>query len=201
MKALESLKKHLKTGQVYRRADLQQWSNAVDRHLHQLVKEGFLQKMSGGLYYCPQKASFGDVPPEDEELVRAFLKDNDFLLTSPNLYNSLGVGTTQLYNKRVVYNHKRHGEFLLGGKVFDFRLKHKFPNRLSKEFLFVDLLNNLDELAEDKQEVLQYAREKTLKKFTSMKKFINSYGGERTKKLFSNWLKQDTREYASQLSS
>ena len=39
MKALEELKKHLKPGQVYRRSGLEQWSNAVDRHLKQLVEE------------------------------------------------------------------------------------------------------------------------------------------------------------------
>ena len=197
MKALETLKKHLKSGQVYRRADFEQWSNAVDRHLQYLVKEGALQKMSPGLYYCPQKASFGEVPPEDEEIVRAFLKSNDFLLTSPNLYNSLGIRTTQLYNKRVVYNHKRHGTFTLGGKIFDFRLKHKFPVKLSKEFLYVDLLNNLNDLAEDRQEVLQYAKEKTLKERGPMRRCINSYGGERTKKLFHAWLRQESMGYAA----
>ena len=139
MKALEELKKHLKQGQVYRRSDLEQWSNAVDRHLKQLVDDGTLQKLAQGLYYYPMKASFGNVPPEDEKLVSAFLKSDDFLLTSPNYYNSLGVGTTQLYNKRTVYNHKRHGQFTLGGKVFDFHLKHKFPKELSEEFLLVDL--------------------------------------------------------------
>ncbi len=190
MKTLEYLKKHLKSGQVYRRADLEQWSKAVDRHLQYLVKEGFLQKMSPGLYYCLTKASFGEVPPDDEEIVRAFLKSNEFLLTSPNLYNSLGVGTTQLYNKRVVYNHKRHGSFTLGGKDFDFRLKHKFPAKLTKEFLFVDLLNNLNDLAEDRPKVLQYVKAKILEERKSMGRFINSYGGERTKKLFNNWLKQ-----------
>lgn len=191
MKTLENLKKHLKSGQVYRRADLEQWSRAVDRHLQYLLKDGTLQKMSPGLYYCPAKASFGEVPPEDEEIVRAFLKSNDFLLTSPNLYNSLGVGTTQLYNKRVVYNHKRHGRFTLGGKDFDFHLKHKFPAKITKEFLFVDLLNNLNDLAEDRQEVLKYAREKILQERGPMGRFINSYGGERTKKIFNNWLKQE----------
>ena len=33
------------------------------------------------------------------------------------------VGTTQLYDKTVVYNHKRHGSFSLGGRKFDFRVK------------------------------------------------------------------------------
>ncbi|MCC6759042.1 MAG: hypothetical protein IT395_05415 [Candidatus Omnitrophica bacterium] len=188
MNALAELRKYLKPGQVYRRVDLEQWSNAVDRHLKLLVAEGTLQKMSPGLYYYPAKASFGDVPPEDEKLVRAFLKSDDFLLTSPNLYNSLGVGTTQLYNKRVVYNHKRHGEFQLGGKVFDFRLKHKFPKNLSKEFLFVDLLNNLNEIAEDRDDVLQSVKEKVLQgPQLQIKRAINAYAGERTKTMFNKW--------------
>ena len=196
MKTLENLKKHLKTGHVYRRGDLQAWSKAIDRHLQYLVKEGVLQKMSLGLYYCPQKASFGDVPPDDKEIVRAFLKSNDFLLISPNFYNSLGVRTTQLYNKRVVYNHKRHGMFTLGGKVFDFRLKHKFPEKLTKEFLYVDLLNNLNELAEDREELLQYIKEKILKASGPMKRFINSYGGQRTKGLVHNWLREESGNLA-----
>lgn len=197
MNALESFKKNLKPGQVYRRADLEQWSKAVDRHLKQLIKDGTLQKMSQGLYCYPAQASFGEVPPEDEDLVRAFLKSNDFLLSSPNFYNSLGVRTTQLYNKRVVYNHKRHGKFMLGGKVFEFRLKHKFPAKLTKEFLLVDLLNNMNELAEDRQDVLRYAKEKTLESRDQMKRAVYSYAGERTKKMFNNWLSRDLVEHAA----
>ena len=82
-----------------------------------------------------------------------------FLLASPNAYNSLGVGTTQLYDKTVVYNHKRHGTFLLGGRKFDFRVKPSFPRRSSQEFLLVDLVNNLDRLAESRNEVLARVKE------------------------------------------
>ena len=197
MNALEELKKHLRPGQVYRRVDLEQWSTAVDRHLKQLVEDGGLQKLSQGIYYYPEKASFGPVPPEDEKLVRAFLKSDDFLLISPNLYNSLGVGTTQLYNKRVVYNHKRHGLFDLGGKEFDFRLKHKFPKELSEEFLLVDLLNNLNELAEDREDVLRRVKEKALREPESqIRRAINAYAGERTKTLFNQWMSEDSLVHA-----
>ena len=197
MNALEELKKHLKPGQVYRRSDLKRWSNAVDRHLKQLVEEETLQKLSQGLYYYPMKASFGNVPPEDEKLVSAFLKSDDFLLTTPNLYNSLGVGTTQLYNKRVVYNHKRHGQFMLGGKLFDFRLKHKFPKQLSKEFLLVDLLNNLNELAEDREDVLKSVKDKVLEESEpQMKKTFNAYAVERTKSLFNQWMSKESLAHA-----
>lgn len=49
--------------QVYRRSDLEQWSTSVDRHLVKLLDEGRLQKLSGGLYYCPKVTDFGVEPP------------------------------------------------------------------------------------------------------------------------------------------
>ncbi len=189
MSALEQLRKHLKSGKVYRRADLEAWSKAVDRHLKALVEDGTLQKIAQGMYHCPAKASFGEAPPNEEDLVRAFLKSDDFLLISPNLYNSLGVGTTQLYNHKIVYNHKRHGKFILGGSIFDFRMKHKFPKKITKEFLFIDLLNNINEIVEDKQVIVQKVKNKISSiSEKQLKRVINSYAGERTKKLINNLL-------------
>jgi len=184
MAKLDELKKNLKKGEVYRRTDLMRWSKSVDRHLEALLKEGTLQKLSQGVYYYPKETAFGKTPPDEEVLVRSFLKDDRFLLTSPNLYNSLGVGTTQLYNLRRVYNHKRHGEFTLGNRKFDFQVKHHFPNKLTQEFLLVDLINNLDKLAEDKQEVLKNVMKKA--KTMDARKLAHSvalYGTTKTKKM------------------
>ena len=121
MMKVSELKSHLEPGRVYRRHDLEKWSNAVDRHLHELQQDGTLKKVAAGMYYYPKKGTFGEVPPSEHNLIRAFLKDDRFLLTTPNDYNKLGVGTTQLYNKTVVYNHKRHGEIKLGNRVFSFQ--------------------------------------------------------------------------------
>src|SRR4029077_20958769 len=138
MTKLQELKKHLRPGGVYRREDVSQWSNAADRHLRHLVDEGTLTRLAGGLYAYPKQTVFGKAPAEDGRLVEVFLKDHRFLLVSPNAYNSLGVGTTQLYDKTVVYNRKRHGDFQLGGRKFAFRAKADFPKTLTKEFLLVD---------------------------------------------------------------
>ncbi|NRP15043.1 hypothetical protein [Marinobacterium sp. xm-a-152] len=153
MSRLDQLKKHLRPGRVYRREDLAQWSKSVDRHARELLEQGVLTKLRNGLYYYPETSVFGQVPPDDAELVKSFLREDDFLLTSFNAYNSLGVGTTQLYNQSIVYNHKRHGVFTLGGRTFEFRRKPRFPKKLTQEFLVVDLLNNLQELAEDEDSV------------------------------------------------
>lgn len=191
MTKLQELKKRLRPGQVYRREHLARWSNAVDRHLKQLVEEGTLTKLAGGLYAYPQETVFGKAPAEDDRLVEAFLKDDRFLLASPNAYNSLGVGTTQLYDKTVVYNHKRHGDFVLGRRKFAFRLRPSFPKSLTKEFLLVDLVNNLDRLAENRQEVLARVAEKAAScDVRRLERASHNYGNVRTKKFFSSALKQ-----------
>jgi hypothetical protein len=198
MTKLQELKKHLRPGRVYRREDLARWSRAVDRHLRQLVSDGTLTKLAGGLYAYPKRTVFGKAPAEDDKLVGTFLKDNRFLLASPNAYNGLGVGTTQLYDKTVVYNHKRHGDFSLGGRAFEFRMKPSFPKTLSKEFLLVDLVNNLDRLAESKDEVLARVRERAaLYDAPRLQRAACHYGSVRTKKFFSQALKPDMEPHVA----
>jgi len=187
MSKVEELKKHLKPGKVYRRSDLAKWSKAVDRHLDALLKDGTLQKLSRGLYHFPRETAFGQAPPEDEVLVRSFLQDDRFLLTSYNVYNRLGVGTTQLYNQQWVYNHKRHGDFKLGNKKFSFRVKSHIPKSITPEYLLVDLVNNLEELAEDPQEVLEkVASIATTMNPKKLEKMIREYANLRTKKFFNS---------------
>jgi len=185
MNKLEELKKHLKRGNVYRRTDLTKWSKSVDRHIDVLLKDGTIQKLSQGVYYFPKETTFGQAPPDEEVLVRSFLKDDRFLLTSPNAYNSLGVGATQLYNIRVVYNHKRHGEFILGNRKFNFQIKHHFPDKITREFLLVDLVNNLEKLGEEKGTVLKnIISGASAMDGKKLKQSVLVYGNARAKKLF-----------------
>ncbi len=190
MRKLEQLKRHLKPGQAYRRADLARWSTSVDRHLKELVESGTLRKLSGGLYAYPKETAFGPAPASDKDVVKAYLKGDQFLLASPNAYNSLGVGTTQLYDRTVVYNHKQHGERQLGNRKFVFRMKPRFPKSLTKEFLLVDLVNNVDQLAEAKDEVLKRVMERAAASDSPrLRRAVREYGNERTKKFFDRALR------------
>ena len=200
MDALGRLKKHLRRGQVYRRADLLRWSNSVDRHLQQFLEEGTLTKLAVGLYHYPRQASFGPVPAKHKTLVAAFLKDHRFLLTSPNAYNSLGVGLTQLYNTTWVYNHKRHGRFRLGNRTLDFRVKAHFPKTLSEEFLIVDLVDNIHCLAEDREATLEKLKKRIMRSDVNVKvlaKNVREYGGARAKKFFQPLLTESSRTNAA----
>jgi len=178
MDSLKTLRKHLK-------ADLLHYTTAPDRHLSALVREGFLTKMSQGVYYVPRITDFGVPPPDDKTLVKSFLKDDRFLILSPNMYNMLGIGTTQLYNDRVVYNHKRHGRFELGGLKFRFHRKQDFPSVLTKDFLLVDLVSNLKTLAEDENTLLQNVKRKAAEMDKDkLSKAVDKYGSIKAKKFF-----------------
>jgi hypothetical protein len=181
---MDFLSQHIKQGEVYRRSDLEYYSSAIDRHLAQLTKEGTLIKLNQGLYYAPKPSKFGAVLPNDRQVVERFLKDDDFLLVSPNSFNSLGLGLTQLYNTTWVYNHKRKGEFQLNGKTFEFKLKSSFPKNISKEYLLVDLLNNLEILAEDQTLVLENLPDNVGRFDTdALMKATQQYGIGKTKRL------------------
>jgi len=190
MKAYENVKSHLQPGTVYRRAELLQWSNAVDRHLNEMVDNKIIKKLSGGLYYYPKQSSFGEVPPDESDLVRAFLKNDRFLLMNPSVYNSMGLGTTQLYNETVVYNYKRHGVFELGRQTFRFIKKTFLPSALTEEFMVIELLNNLKKLPEDTDKLLDEIKNKIKTMDPSKLHYAaNEYGYIATKKYVNNLMR------------
>jgi hypothetical protein len=121
------------------------------------LKQGLLERVARGLYLSPRPTRYGNAPATDADIIAALLNDRRFLIVSPNAYNGLGVGTTQLYNTTFVYNHKLRGTRRLAGRLFEFRRRKNFPATVSEEFLLLDLLNNLDRLAEDSEAVLKRA--------------------------------------------
>lgn len=181
---MNTLFQHIKQGEVYRRSDLEYYSTAIDRQLAQLIKVGKLVKLNQGLYYAPMQSKFGVVPPDDHLLVERFLKDEDFLLISPNVFNTLGLGLTQLYNTMWVYNHKRNGEFILNGKSFNFKLKNSFPQKITREYLLVDLLNNFESLAEDKKSVVDKLTRNVISfNIDALMKATQQYGNGTSKRI------------------
>ncbi|MCX5790327.1 MAG: hypothetical protein NTX64_17740 [Elusimicrobia bacterium] len=182
-------------GRVYRRRDLEKVTTAVDRDLKTLVASGAVRSLGRGLYYRPRKNPFGDTPPEERELVRAFLKTDDFLITSYNYFTDLGLGLTQVYNHCLVYNHKRGGDFQLGGRRFQFRVVRAFPRALSKEYLLVDLLNHVKKLPDDTYRVVKNL-ETTLREFDRSKLLtcLDRYGNFEAKRILGELLGQDPSE-------
>ena len=53
------------------------------------------------------------------------------------------------------YLKKHHGKFKQGNRTFNFQMKPYFPKEVSKEFLLVNLVNNVNKLAEAQDVMLE----------------------------------------------
>ena len=192
-KSADRLLENMEEGRVYRREEIGAFSTSVDRDLKQLASEKRIKKAATGLYFRPKNSPFGSLPPKQDELVRAFLKSEDFLLTSLNNFNGLGVGLTQLANEMLVYNRKRVGKFKLGGLLYNFQRPPNFPRaeEVNEEFLFVDLLNNYENLLEPPEKLWSSLKRKAgeLRKDELMKaadRFAKVRAGKMLKELMAN---------------
>lgn len=129
----------LQPGQVYRTDDLKTTNPA--RYARALVAQGKLRQLRRGLYVAPKMTRFGEAPPAGEELLSKLLDSSDFVLTGPDRWNALGLGTTAMFAEQLVYNRKRSGSFDLAGQRFRLR-RVAFPKRPSPEWFVVDLFEN-----------------------------------------------------------
>jgi hypothetical protein len=105
------------------------------------VKQGLLVQLSHGLFVHPKRGRFGPVPPSDDEVMRRFLSEDQFVFTGPDRWNALGLGSTALFAAPLVYNRKRSGTFQFGGKRFMLR-RVAFPAPAEPEWFVIDLFEN-----------------------------------------------------------
>lgn len=140
-------------GRVYRTGDLRKWTQNPTRMAKRLVQQGELSQLAQGLYAAPRRTRFGDAPPTTEAILDAFLDHTRFVCTGPERWNMLGLGSTALFPKQLVYNTKRSGEFEIGGRSFVLR-RVKYPARVTEEWYVVDLIENRDTVGLDTGELM-----------------------------------------------
>lgn len=131
----------LEAGRVYRTEHFARWSANAPRLAKRLVKEGKLVPLARGLFAHPKNTRFGAAPPQDAELLRAFLGGAPFVITGPERWNALGLGSTAVFATPLVYNTKRSGNFALGHRAFQLR-RVAFPSTPTPEWFVVDLFEN-----------------------------------------------------------
>lgn len=148
---------NLEPGKVYRTSDLYSWSSNPTRLAAQLVDRGELVRLRHGLFAAPRHSRWGDVPPDDDALLQAFLGGSPYLVSGPPRWNALGLGATAMFASPLVYNTKRSGEFELGGRRFFLR-RVRFPAAPTQEWFAVDLLSNAEQAGVSPAEVTSALR-------------------------------------------
>ena len=136
-------KPRLTRGRVYRTKELGRWGENPTRLAKRLTRDQELVELRHGLFYRPKQSRFGVVPPDERELMRAFLEGGPFLFTGPDRWNALGLGSTAVFVDQLVYNTKRSGVFQFGNRRFVLR-RVRFPRNPTPEWFAVDLLENYE---------------------------------------------------------
>jgi hypothetical protein len=153
---------NLEPGRAYRTRELRRWSANPTRLARRLVREGRLREAAHGLFYAPVESRFGPAPARDEEILRAFLDDDRFVITGPPRWNALGLGSTAMFAATLVYNTRRTGDFTFDGRRFLLR-RVLFPESPPPEWFVVDLLQHHEmagtSLAELEQQLTSTLRE------------------------------------------
>lgn len=141
-------------GKVYRTEDLAPWTSNPSRLATRLVKAGELTRLSKGMYVKSERNRFGVMPPTAAELVGALVKHTPFVFTGPTHWNALGLGSTAMFPVQIVYNTKRSGDYVLGGRRFRLR-RQKFPGSPSPEWFAVDLIEHRGEVGLDDETLVR----------------------------------------------
>jgi len=136
-------------GKVYRTEDLK-WTSNPARMVKRMVDSGELVLLANGIYHKPERNRYGVMPPAVEELVGALVKHSPFVFTGPSYWNGLGLGSTVMFPVRLVYNTKRSGDYLLGGRRFRLS-RQRFPLKPTPEWFAVDLMAHRDLMGLDEE--------------------------------------------------
>lgn len=144
----------LPPGEVHRTAALRRWDSNPSRLAERLEARGELQRLGHGFVYVPRWTRFGPVPPTDESLLDAFFDGTPYVVTGPLRWNALGLGSTALHVRPLVYNTKRTGTLTIGGRTFDMR-RVAFPVDPMPEWFVVDLLRNAGNVGVDRADLLE----------------------------------------------
>ena len=133
----------IEPGRVLRTRDLGRWGTNPARLGKRLVREGTLERRGHGIYTRPKTGRFGRVPPDEASVLRAFLDGSPFVITGSDRWNALGLGATAVLAVTLVYNTKRSGRFVLGGRPYILR-RVRFPLPPPTEWFVVDLIEHAD---------------------------------------------------------
>jgi hypothetical protein len=129
-------------GRIYRTAEFTTWTSNPSRLVDALEEKGILRRLAHGLFMMVERTKFGGFRrAQDDDLLRAFLGDDNFVVTGSDAWNALGLGAKAVLTAPFVYNHHRSGEATVDGRRFLFR-RCKFPKMASPEWYVIDLLEN-----------------------------------------------------------
>lgn len=89
--------------------DLSEYSAAA-KAIERLIEKGIIKRVSTGVFYKPKQTIFGELKPNEEELLKPYLFQNNkriAYITGVSLYNRMGLTTQVARNIKIASRDKR----------------------------------------------------------------------------------------------
>ncbi len=116
MKIAQKIEKQinkLKEGTTFKYQQLSIESNeysAATKAIERLIEKGIIKRVSTGVFYKPKQTIFGELKPNEEELLKPYLFQNKkriAYITGISLYNRMGLTTQVPRNIKIASRDKR----------------------------------------------------------------------------------------------
>ena len=83
---------------------------AATKAIERCIEKGIIKRVSTGVFYKPKQTIFGELPPNEEELLKSYLFQNNkriAYITGTSLYNRMGLTTQVPRNIKIASRDKR----------------------------------------------------------------------------------------------
>lgn len=119
-----------------------EWWENVRVKLGRMVKSGLIEKIGRGKYYKPKESVFGNIGPNQSEIVKDLMFDNGILsgyITGYTVWNQMGL-TSQISNIITIGTSRRRDSLKRGNYQVRFIVQ---PNKITKDSIpFLQILDS-----------------------------------------------------------
>lgn len=143
-KKIEENLKSIKEGETFtyeqlliEKKEYQTAAKAIER----LIKKGIIKRVSTGVFYKPKKTVFGELLPDDEEILKPYLFDNGkriAYVTGTYLYNKLGL-TSQI--PQIIKVASRGKEIKVNKANLKIKPAKSYVDVTNKNFQYLEILD------------------------------------------------------------
>jgi len=144
---------HMKSGQLFSYRDIPEYSghgDAVVKALSRKTKNAEIVRLKKGLYYKPEKGSFGAMSPKDSDIIKYFTLDKNKIvgyITGLGLYHRWGL-TTQVPSELTIATSKNTREKVdvSGLRISTVPARAKVTKNNIVILQFLDVLKSIDRI-------------------------------------------------------
>ena len=163
-KIVRSFVNSMQEGRLFTYDDIPSGKKSVVAiELSRLSKQGVVKRIAKGKYYKPKQGRFGELEPNDEEVIRSYLKSTGYL-TGLRAYNQMGL-TTQVPNTITIAKEGSPQKIKIKNINIEFvPLKQKIAKNEMKFAQILDALDNLNKIPDTvPDDVVTYAKNYLMK--------------------------------------